>query len=208
MRTARVIHGSGSRDLITYLAVAALCLLASAGCNSQARSSTRPVKASAFTSTTPESLAEARTQAMSAADAYVSIVAQAADELRARTTRNDVAEWAMQQRILLALACYTNASGSNSYVALLDTMALVVLTRHTLEEYWIPTLLHEEGAPLLDACRHGEHHVWSLGAKVLSEPQLAELRRVIDDWRSANPTQHLVSHVRFTDFARAMRVTP
>src|SRR5688500_19061594 len=106
MRTARVIHGSGSRIFFASLAVSALCLLASPGCNSQARSSTtRPIKASAFTFTTPESLAAARTQAMSAADTYVSIVAQAADELRARTKRSDVAEWAMQQRILLALAC-------------------------------------------------------------------------------------------------------
>jgi hypothetical protein len=105
------------------------------------------------------------------------------------------------------MASFTNASGPNSVVALLDMLVLTRLKRAALQEYWIPTLLHEEGEPLLRAFRRGEDQVWLAGAKVLSEPQLAELRKVIEQWQTDNPTQYYVSHVRFTDFANAMRIT-
>jgi hypothetical protein len=137
----------------------------------------------------------------------MSIVAQATDELRNRTTRQEVAEWAMLHRMATATAAYTNATGANDYVALLDMMVYAHLKRRALEEHWIPTVLREEGTPVLEAYRRGEQDVWARGAKVLTEPQLEELRRVIEEWRAANPTQFYVSHVRFTDFANAMRVT-
>src|SRR4029450_8526347 len=66
---------------------------------------------------------------------------------------------------------------------------------------------HEEGKPVLEAWTRGERDVWNLGAKALSQKHLDELRRVIDEWRAANPTQYYVAYIRFTDFAHAMHIT-
>jgi hypothetical protein len=113
----------------------------------------------------------------------------------------------MEQRVATGMAVYTNATGANDYVGLLDMMVLATLKRRALEEHWIPDLLHEEGRPMLDAARRGERDVWAAGARVLTDKQLAELQAIIDKWVAEHPGQYYVSHVRFTDFAGAMRVT-
>jgi hypothetical protein len=194
--------------LVCRLAAALLCAAATVGCNSSgSKPSYTTSKGSAFASATSATSAAARVEAMAAADTYMTIVAQATDELRKTTKRDEVVEWAQEQRIATAIASFTNASGPNSLVALLDMLVLTRLKRAALQEYWIPTLLHEEGEPVLRAFRRGEDQVWLSGAKVLSEPQLAELRRIIEQWQTDNPTQYYVSHIRFTDFANAMRIT-
>src|SRR5215207_10024241 len=84
------------------LAAVLLCAAAMAGCQSFRRDrqpALTPAAGSAFVSATPASFAAARLEAMAAADNYTTIVAQAADELRKRTKREDVADWARQQRI-------------------------------------------------------------------------------------------------------------
>ncbi|MGB7161295.1 MAG: hypothetical protein WBD40_24770, partial [Tepidisphaeraceae bacterium] len=150
--------------------------------------------------------AAVRAQAMAAADTYTTVCAQAMDELVKKTTRPEVIEWALQQRISSAIASFTNATGSNDYVALLDMLVFATLKRHAVEEHWIPNLLHEEGAPVLEAFRRGETDVWAIGGKSLSSAQLDQLRVIIDQWRRDNPAQYYVSHIRFTDFATSMNV--
>src|SRR4051812_3662503 len=189
------------------IAAVVVCAFAAAGGQSKQPAIPRQPKGTSFTSASREDVFAARLQAMAAADTYTTILAQGTDELQSRTSRPEVAEWAMEQRIATALASYTNATGPNGYVALLDMLVLATLKRAALEEHWIPTLLHDEGAPLLEAYRRGERDVWTLGGKVLTEKQLAELRQVIADWRETNPTQYYVGYVRFTDFANAMQVT-
>jgi hypothetical protein len=193
--------------LAARLGAAVLCLWAGGCAGSKGGAGSRPAKETSFTSITAVKITQARAEAMSTADTYTTIVAQAADELRQHTKRDEVVEWALQQRIATATACFTNATAPNGFVGLLDMLVYATLKREATEKYWVPTLLHDEGTPFVEALRRGEKSVWDTGAKVLSEAQLQELRGIIRQWQEENPTQYYVSHIRFTDFANSMRVS-
>jgi hypothetical protein len=193
--------------LAARFSVAILCLWAWGCAGDKGGAAAHTAKETSFTSITAVKITQARAEAMSTADTYATIVAQAADELRQHTKRDDVVEWALQQRIATATACFTNATAPNGFVGLLDMLVYATLKREATEKYWIPTLLHDEGAPFIEALRRGEKSVWDSGAKVLSEAQLQELRGVIRQWQEENPTQYYASHIRFTDFANSMRVS-
>ena len=90
-------------------AVVMLALLAG-GCESKGPAAPLQKKGTAFASATREEFLTARLQAMAAADTYVSIIAQAADDLRNRATRPEVVEWAMEQRVATAMASFTSAT--------------------------------------------------------------------------------------------------
>jgi hypothetical protein len=195
--------------LVGRLAAAVACAAAAAvgGCAPGKPAALQPAKETAFKSISKEMMVAARVQSMAAADTYLTVLVQANDELRDHSVRPEVQEWAMEQRVATGMAVFTNATGGNDFGGMLDMMVLSTLKRRALEEHWIPTLLHEEGLPLLAAARRGERDVWDAGAKVLTEAQLAELRATIDEWVRANPQQYYVSHIRFTDFASAMKVS-
>lgn len=199
--------------LIACLAVAAAGLTAGAGCKSHAARAGADAapqhqqhKPSSFTPLSRDDIFAARMQAMAAADTYVTVTSQANDELRARTKRPEVADWAMTQRVTTALAAYTNATGFNGYVGLLDMMVLASLKVAAVEGHWNPELLHDEGKPLLEAYKRAERDVWDRGAKVLSKQQLDEMRELIDRWRKDNPQQYYVGWVRFADFANTVHL--
>jgi len=152
--------------------------------------------------------AEMRVEAMAAADGYVTTVAQAFDDLRARTKRAEVARWALENKIATATAVFTNATQAGDGSALLDMLVYATLKRHAVEDHWLPKLLGpEEGAGVLDAHRRGERDVWARGEKMLTRKQLDELMALIDDWRRDHPTQYYVSHVRLADIASAQNLT-
>ena len=48
-------------------------------------------------------------------------------------------------------------------LSLLDMMVFATLKRYAFEEHWMPALLHEEGAPVLDAARRrwNDYMKWS-----------------------------------------------
>src|SRR5688572_13329046 len=154
----------------------------------------------------PTTSVQFRSLAAGAADNYVTAVAQATDQLRRTTTRPEVADWAWQTKIATALASYANVTGPNDAVCLLDMVLFATLKRHALEEHWVPTLLREEGAQVLEVYRRAEADVWEAAAQGLTREQLAQLRALIDRWRREHPGQYYVL-VRFADMAAAMKVT-
>jgi hypothetical protein len=145
-----------------------------------------------------------RIEAMAAADGYVTILMQAFDELHARTTRPEVARWAVENKIATATAVFTNATQAGDGSALLDMLVYANLKRQAIENHWVPKLLgDEEGAGVLEAHRRGERDVWARGEKMLTRKQLDELRSLIEQWRRDHPMQYYVSHVRISDIAAA-----
>jgi hypothetical protein len=117
-----------------------------------------------------------------------------------------VSEWALQMKISTALAAYTDASGPNEIVSLLDMLVLVTLKREALEEYWIPDLLRDEGAGVLQSYRNVESKAWELGARVLTPQQIVELHGLIEQWRKDNPGQYYIGYIRFAEFAAYRRI--
>src|SRR5688572_27701609 len=73
-----------------------------------------------------------RSLAAGAADNYATAIAQAADQLRRTTTRPEVTDWAWQTKINTALASFTNATGPNDAVCLLDMVLFATLKTHAL----------------------------------------------------------------------------
>jgi hypothetical protein len=148
-----------------------------------------------------------RSQVTSAADNYVTTVAQAMDELAAANDDPQIALWAIEQKIAAATAAFTDASEPNASVAMLDLMILSTLKRVAVEKHWIEHLLHEDGRAVLVAYRHAEDEVWALGAQAFTTKQLDELRNLIDQWEADHPDQYYVSHARLTEFATSRGIT-
>ena len=149
----------------------------------------------------PVTSAELRSLAMNAADSYATTIEQACDQVRAATTQPAVVDWAWQTKINTNLASFTNASGPNDAEALLDMVLYATLKRCAMEEYWIPTLLHEEGKPALALYKRAEADVWNTAGKALTSQQQDEMRALIDRWRREHPGQYYVVHVRLSNLA-------
>ena len=148
-----------------------------------------------------------QSEVMSFADTYASLAIQSLDDLQNRTKRPEVADWALEGKVATTLAVYTNVTGPNEVTNLLDTLIYVDLKRWAVENHWIPVLLHDEGQGVLDAARKGDDLAWQLAARALTSDQIAEMHRLIDQWRADNPGQYYVSHIRFAEFASARRIT-
>src|SRR5688500_4549641 len=145
--------------------------------------------------------AQLRALAMSAADSYATAIAQASDQLRSSTTQPAVADWAWQNKIATSLASFTNATGPDDALCLLDMVLFATLKRQGLEDHWIPTLLKDEGKPVLEIYRRAENDVWATAGKSMTKAQQQEMRELIDQWKQEHPGQYYVSHVRFADMA-------
>jgi hypothetical protein len=152
-------------------------------------------------------LPEIRSEVMSFADNYVAHTARAMDELAASTHSSEVAQWALRMKIAAAMNAFNNAGGPNEVVGLLDTLVMVTLKREALEEYWIPTLLHDEGAGVLKSYRDSEKEAWELGSRVLTQHQIDELHTLIDQWRKDNPGEYYVGNIHFAEFAADRRIS-
>jgi hypothetical protein len=151
--------------------------------------------------------AQLQSEVMSFADTYVTLATQSLDDLKNRTTRPEVADWAMENKVAVALAVYTNATGPNEVTNLLDMIVFVDLKRSAVENHWIPALLHDEGQGVLTAARKGDALAWEMAARALTPDQIDELRKLINQWRADNPDQYYVTHIRFAEFAAARRIT-
>jgi hypothetical protein len=82
------------------------------------------------------------------------------------------------------------------------------LKRHAMEEYWDPTLLHEEGKAAVEIYRRAESDVWATAGKALTREQQDELRGLIDRWRQEHPGQYYVVHLRFANLAEDLGLDP
>jgi hypothetical protein len=151
---------------------------------------------------------QARSVLMSLADSYVQTVIQSLDELVASTKDPARAEWGRGQRVATLSVSVANATGPNAVVGLLDMVVFATLKRAAVEEHWVPTLLGDEGAGVLDAHRRGETEAWASAGRVFSPSQVKELRGLVDKWRREHPRQHYVGYTRFSDFDVYRSLTP
>ncbi len=152
---------------------------------------------------TPQQL---QSEVMSFADTYTTFTTQALDDLQKSTNRPEVADWALENKIATTLVVYTNVTGPNEVTNLFDMLVYVDLKSSAVENHWIPLLLHNEGQGILTASRKGDALAWEMAAQALTPDQIAELHKLIDQWRADNPDQYYVSHIRFSEFAAARRI--
>jgi hypothetical protein len=94
------------------------------------------------------------------------------------------------------------AIGPNAVENLLDMLVLTALTRHSVENYWVPKFLGDEvGQGLVEASRTLEADVWRAADVVLTPDQEAQLRALIADWIEQHPDELNFWEVRFSGFS-------
>ena len=64
---------------------------------------------------------------------------------------------------------------------------------YAIRSYYAATII-------VDAFKKMENDAWHLASQVLTPQQLEELKDLILDWNAANPRQHAVDYIRFSDF--------
>jgi hypothetical protein len=134
-------------------------------------------------------------------DTFMTRVAAPYGQIIAKAKSPEERAWALESRLGQASAALSDATGPNPAVNLLDAVVLVTLKRRSIEEYWIPNLLHDDGKDLLNAYRVSEKEIWDLAARTFTDEQITELRELIAKWARENPSRYSTGFVKFSDFS-------
>ena len=136
------------------------------------------------------------------ADTFVTQVAEPYARIIANAKTPAERSSGMQIRLNQGLAAITDASGPNPAGNLLDLVVLVTLQRASIEEYWIPHLLHGDGADLLAAYKQSEAEAWQLAGVIFTDQQVVDLKNFITKWKRDNPAYDYTAGIRLTNFIR------
>ena len=146
------------------------------------------------------SLEQVQAEVEAFADRYVISVAQGTDRVARENPEFRQALHAV--KLSVGSGAYTIASGPNPVVSMLDLLVQATLVRNSIEKNLAQRLPEEAGQQLLSVFARLEQEAWALGARVLSDQELADLRVLIDTWIQENPDQVYVAGIRFADFSR------
>jgi hypothetical protein len=143
---------------------------------------------------------------MSFADSWLNLVSQGYVEFESRAETPELRVSAKKMRFGAMTSAVEIATISHPGRALLDMLVLASLNKATWDRHW----LNNYGAPaqlLSDNYALLEKDIWSFGSQFATAEQLAELRRLVDQWLTEHPDAVTASFVRFTDFG-ALRNSP
>jgi hypothetical protein len=112
-----------------------------------------------------------------------------------------LADQALRLALRYASSALEVASGQQPEVNALDLLVFVVLTRASMEQYWLPELFGQRAEPLLKTLRKSEAELWSWAEGVLDDDKRAQLRALIERWVEAHPASPRVEWIRFAEFA-------
>ncbi len=210
-RSGPVRHRAGRRVWLGIACLVAL-LLIQTGCGLLRFHSSPPtaqVEAMQLTNraTGPVTLMVLQAQVMRFADTYVATVAQACDDVAAKTTNSDMRLTMLRWKLGQATSAYTDATGQNPAVNALDMLVLTTMARMVVEEYGVETY-GDAILPLLAAQRNLETNAWTLAGGVLKPSQQQELRDLIQEWRAKHPHQRYIGPIRFREFVAALGKVP
>ena len=141
-------------------------------------------------------LVEEQSQLQRFADDFAARSGQGLDQSAERLGTDAGREQVLRLKLLLGSSVLSIVSGPNPNANLLDLVSLTVLTRLSIQDYWMHTTNGAAFQPWLDASRDPEANVWGLAARFLQRDQVAELRAGIEEWYARTP------EVRTAFFAR------
>ena len=157
--------------------------------------------------TGPVTPAVLQAEVMRSADVYVAMVAQACDDISAKTTNSAIRLAALRWKLSQATAAFNDATGDNPSVNALDLLVLVTMARNVVQDYGVATY-GDAALPLLDTQVKLESNAWSTARSVLKPSQEQELRDLIQEWRQKNPDQRDIGPIRFREFVASLGRTP
>jgi hypothetical protein len=138
------------------------------------------------------------------ADEYVGGIIEPLQRFEADTDsavdRLAAQNWKLSQ----STAAYTIATGPSAVANAFDMVVLATLSRMVVDDAWVSERFGKRAEPLREAHRRLEAHALDLVKEFATPHQLANLQRVIDEWRQRNPHIRAVSYVHFLDFAKSI----
>ena len=152
-----------------------------------------------------QQVAVLQTVVMREADQYVAMVAQAADDLRAKLGTPEARFMAQQWKLQEATTAYITATGENPVLNAIDMVVLASVSRMVVQDYWVGEKFGAAAQPLLDTQRQLETNAWAVAHRVLTSEQRDQLRELIRQWRSENPRERNVGAARFSDLMKFMK---
>jgi len=171
------------------------CTLAVAGCGSIRGLFPEDRKQEAKAS----ELLQMQARNMRYADMYVGMLVETTAQVE-RADSDPMQRYALSGWILAqANTAYTNASADNAVLGTLDLVTLAVLSRMVVETDG-PARFPDQAAAMLATHRDLEVAAWELAAQVLTPVQMADLRRVLSEWREKHPDSQIAPFVRFQEF--------
>ncbi len=153
-------------------------------------------------------LSALQSEVMRFADEYVGRVAEAANDLSAKSTNTEVHVQALKWKLGQATAACITAAGVNPTLNALDMVVLATVSRMVAETHPVVQQLGSAAQDFVEVHRHLETNAWTLVQGVLKEEQKSELRDLIEEWRRRNPNQRDVYAVRFREFAASLGNAP
>lgn len=140
-------------------------------------------------------------------DDFLSRTEHALDDYAQRVGTDAARIQALQLKLVGGSALLSLVSGPNPSANLLDLVSVSLLTRRTVEDYWIKTPNGAAFQRWLETSRVLETNVWSLAAKFLPPAQIEELRKGIDDWYARTPEVRTAFFARPSEFASMLRAS-
>ncbi|HLN49834.1 MAG TPA: hypothetical protein VK251_10035 [Steroidobacteraceae bacterium] len=132
------------------------------------------------------------------ADEYVGLIAVPIRQLQASTDNAEDRLAAQNWLLSQATAAYIIASGPSPVVNTVDMIVLAMLSRMVIDEAWVKERFGERAVPVRDEYNRLEPLALTLAQGVLTPAQLAELQKVVMEWRAQNPHVTAIAYVRFS----------
>lgn len=146
-------------------------------------------------------LVEEQAQLQRFADDFFARGGQGLDKSADRLVTDAGREQVLRIKSSLGSSVLSIVSGPNPNANLLDLVSVTVLTRMSVEDYWMHTTNGAAFQPWLDASRVLETNVWDLAARFLEPAHVAELRAGIKEWYARTPEMRTAFFARPHAFA-------
>jgi hypothetical protein len=140
-------------------------------------------------------------------DDFLARTIQALDECSERQGTDFEKAEVLRLKLISGSSLISVVSGPNPSANLLDLVSVTVLTRLSVQDYWMKTTNGAAFQPWLDASRVLETNVWSLAGRFLQPAQVDELRVGINQWYARTPEVRTAFFARPHEFASMVRTT-
>ena len=179
----------------------AAVLMGAAGCGTLSTIFHKPPPIEKRLNESGLSINSLQTEVLRFADDYVESVSHAADGVSKTLGTRQAQVAALKWKIDQATAAYADATGENVIWNVLDLTVLATVSTMVVDDAKAREEFGEAVAPLIATHQALEKSAWTLASVLLSPEQSEELRRLIIEWRKANPTERSVTGARFREFA-------
>jgi hypothetical protein len=132
---------------------------------------------------------------------------QALDECADRLGSDSGRAEVLRLKLVIGSSLISVVSGPNPSANLLDLVSVTVLSRMSVQDYWLKRTNGAAFQPWLGASRMQETNVWQLAAQFLKPDQVDELRQGIKEWYARTPEMRTAFFARPQAFASMVRTT-